>query len=404
MNESKIITNLDFKDEFRDLSKIEYQNIKAKSELGTIPVDYLRKNLFNATGTALAVPSNYKKVLFENDKYKVSVDRYLHQRHKDIITVLFADNLGVSQPAKDGSYYIYTNLTHIARALGYTNPNSSIQRVKSLLNDLRGTDLKIFDKEKKLEHGHHLLGEYTLDIEKGFYLVQIPARTAKYHILNFGVEIPKEMNRDILKIPIKFAKLKAIITYILSSKPLRNGITLEVLMSKLEIESTPKSRSLFKKEILDNIETLEKFNIEFDKTTKKLYLKHTLKFEREVTHEEIIDSYAKEGQLGDLKTKTAKNNEKEFEEVIVLDLNYLKMKYVNKYIRIQEKNYLIKDFLFKKNSDSGENESILIRAEINNVEINISSNTMNFEEMLKKLIGYNQSYLDFKNDISTVSF
>jgi hypothetical protein len=379
----------------RELSNTEYMNIKEKSGKGAIPVDYFRQNLFFPTCVKETnLPTSYKKVIFDDENYKITVSNYLHQRHKDVLTALFIDNLGVSSPMKDGSYYIYTNLTHIAKILGYSSPNSASGRIVELIDDLRLTDIKVFNKNTKIEDSHTLLGESSFDTEKGNYRVLIPSKTSQYHILNFAVEIPRELNRLILSIPFKCAKLKASVSYILSNKSLRNGITLEKLLEKIGVEVNRKNKSNLKKEFMSNLPLLDELGIHFDEITKKLYLKTQMKFVRQITFDDIIKSYSKDGKIDILDERQqnklyATRNEAWQEDFEIVSLKELK-EFENKHLRINEVNYLVKEIF------EDEKLNIIIKVVFNvrfEKEINTKSN--NCEYVMKKLNSYNKDYLDF---------
>lgn len=398
----KKINSIDFNDHTRQLSPIEYLNLTKKAEQGTFPVDYLRKGLFHPTVTKDAknranLSQNFKKILYSDDNMEIAVNKYLHQKHRDALTILFTDNLGVSTPLTDGTYYIYTNLTHLARQLGYSNPNASTLRVKELLNDLRDTDI-IFTKKnpkgKIIEEGHKLLGGYKLDTINNYYSIEIPAKTSKYHILSFAVEIPKEISQKILAIPQQMPRVKATISYLLSNKILKNGIKLGSVMEILGIDS-PKQKATFKKEIEDNINILDDFNIEYDVNIKKFTLKKELGFHRAVSHQEAMESYIKEGIIKIDEKKPVVKDGFEYSDMNVIDINYLRMSFQNKYIRVKDKNYLIKDFILEEDS-----KQIVIVAICNDFETNIKTRLYDFESVYNKVVNYNRDYFEFVNNLN----
>ena len=63
--------------------------------------------------------------------------------------------------------------------------------------------------DEKFKYTYQLIGEtifdkyYQYDKDVRNYIVKIPALTAKYHIFNWAVQIPKEINREIVAIPTK---------------------------------------------------------------------------------------------------------------------------------------------------------------------------------------------------------
>ncbi len=286
--------------EDRDLTKIEYINLTTKINAGAIPVEYFRKNLFNAS---IRVSKDLKraKTIYEDDKVLIKVTRSLHQKHRDAMSILFTDNKGiVEKPHKDGSYKIKTSLYHIAKEMGYKRPSSSTEIVKDLLFDLRHTEFVVFDKIKNIEHGgHRLIGEYEYDKNTEDYIVNIPSSTSKFNILNYSVEIDKKINKKILAIPNSLAKIKALISYMLSNLALKNGISFINICDKFDIIKENKSR--FKKDIFDNIELLEKFNISVNTETMIIKYKklEEVNFHRPIKEEEII-------KLLEIENKTSK--------------------------------------------------------------------------------------------------
>lgn len=400
MGINKELNELDFSDHSRVLTKVEYANLSEKSKKGAIPVEYFRKNLFYPTVTTdrkdeTIGTADFRKVIFSGSDMKISVNKYLHQRHKDILTILFTDNLGVSNPLADGTYYIYTNLTHIAKELGYSTPNGAIKSVKKFLGDLRDTDIIITTKTssgKTIERGHKLLGGYTLDTENNYYKIEIPAKTAKYHILEYAVEIPLSINKKILSIPYNLPRLKAVINFLLSNTILKNGIGLKAVMEALNIDS-PKTRVTFKKEIETNIDILAGFEIVYCLDTKKFFLKTAMKFIRKISQDEIIKSYEAEGQLEVLtsRKKTVSSFEHDdFEQI--KDISYLRLSFTNKYIRILDKDYLIKDFKYVEGK-----EGIYIVAKDREVLVNFPTKLTDIEKIYAKILGYNIAYFDNKN-------
>ena len=97
--------NIIFKED-RELTEKEYMNLSKKVNGGYIPVDYLRKNLFNAT-VRDSKELRRKKIIYNDKQIKITVNRSLHQKHRDLLSLLFTDNKGVSKPSKEGSYLIY---------------------------------------------------------------------------------------------------------------------------------------------------------------------------------------------------------------------------------------------------------------------------------------------------------
>jgi len=248
----------------RELTSQEYKNLSKKVNGGYIPVDYLRKNLFNAT-VRDSKELKRKKVIYNDKQIKITVNRSLHQKHRDLLSLLFTDNRGVSKPSKDGSYTIYTNIYDLAKKMNYKTPKNSTNNIYRMLNDLAVTRLEIEDEFGIFRH--NLIAEDYYDKDTGRYMVSIPSMTAKYHIFNWGIQIQKEINREIVAIPDKLSKLKALVSLILSNKALKNGISFDSVCDKLDIlDSSNKSR--LKRQIRENPELLDKFNIKYDKEKK----------------------------------------------------------------------------------------------------------------------------------------
>lgn len=304
----------------RDLTKYEYANLSEKINSGTIPVEYLRKNLFNSTMTkSFEYQTGRKKLLYEDDKVKVSVNRSLNLKHRDVLSILFTDNKGIKEkPNSKGEYIIKTNLYHIAKEMDYKNPGKSTTLIKNFLYDLRNTELTFYDKINKIEYGgHRIIGEYKWEEETNDYTICIPATTAKKHILGYSVEIPKVINQKILKIPNSLSKLKSLISYIISNKALKNGISFDNLCDKLEIE-TPSSKSKFKKLILDNLNLLKDFNISFSENQIIKYTQlEDIVFHSPVQHEMLLDFLDTE----DTKSKIKENQDEEYKIVKNIFIN-----------------------------------------------------------------------------------
>lgn len=272
-------------DKNRELSELELINLKNKKN--TVPVEYFRKNLFNAT-TRESRELNRKKTIFDDGKNKIQVNRSLHQRHRDLLSLIFLDNIKVSEPNKDGSYYIHVSLYNLSKKMGYS-PLQGINKVVKYIEDLHST-LMTVDIKQEGEIRHTLIGDSYYDKYKSKeFIIEIPSLTAKYHILNFSVEIPREINRKIIQIPNKYAKTKALISYLLSNQALKNGISFENVCDKLDIVKENKSR--FKKELKENTELLAEFNIFFNQETNIIKYEQIcdIKFHRAIKPDEIVE-------------------------------------------------------------------------------------------------------------------
>jgi hypothetical protein len=272
-------------EEDRELTEKEYMNLSKKVNGGYIPVDYLRKNLFNAT-VRDSKELKRKKVIYNDKQVKITINRSLHQKHRDLLSLLFTDNRGVSKPNKDGSYIIYTNIYDLAKKMNYKSPKNSTNSIYRMLNDLSMTRLEIEDEIGILRH--NLIAEDYYDKDTGKYMVRIPSMTAKYHIFNWGIQIPQNINREIILIPDKLSKLKALISFILSNKALKNGVSFSSVCDKLDILDSP-NKSRFKKQIKDNQELLNKFNIKYDEARKIFYYENIkqIDFEKALNSKDI---------------------------------------------------------------------------------------------------------------------
>jgi hypothetical protein len=266
----------------RELTEKEYKNLSKKVNGGYIPLDYLRKNLFNAT-VRDSKELKRKKIIYNDKQIKITVNRSLHQKHRDLLSLLFTDNRGVSKPSKDGSYIIYTNIYDLAKKMNYKSPKNSTNNIYRMLNDLSVTRLEIEDEIGIFRH--NLIAEDYYDKDSGKYMVRIPSMTAKYHIFNWGIQIPQKINREIILIPDKLSKLKALVSFILSNKALKNGVSFNSVCDKLDILDSP-NRSRFKRQIRENRELLNKFNIKYDEERKIFYYENI----REIDFEKALNS------------------------------------------------------------------------------------------------------------------
>ena len=152
--------------------------------------------------------------------------------------------------------------------------SSATPLIEKFLNDLEST--LIIVEDDRFKYTYQLIGESLFDKHNQYdkevknYIVKIPSLTAKYHIFNWGVQIPKEINREIVAIPNKLSKLKALISFILSNKALKNGVSFNSVCDKLDILDSP-NKSRFKKQIRENQDLLNKFKIKYDEERKIFY-------------------------------------------------------------------------------------------------------------------------------------
>jgi len=275
-----------------DLIKIEYGNLCKKINNGYFPVEYFRKNFFN-NGTRGSFEIKENKVVYKDDDISIKINRELNQRHRDLLSLLMYERN--NKPDEKGNYQILTNLYQLAKKMGYKNPKNCTNIIYTLLNDLRNTSVHIRDVKNRKKYGFMLIGNYYYDEDLKDYIINIPHETSQYIIYTTGVLIPKAINQKIVLIPNNKSKLKALISFLLSNKPLKNGIYFDTICEKLEI--TDKSvKSRFKKQIKNNYELLEEFKIYFKDN--KIYLdEQIVDFERAITLKDINNDNFKEEEF-----------------------------------------------------------------------------------------------------------
>ena len=267
-----------------ELTKIEFKNLSEKVNNNAIVCDYFRRNLFNVTSRSSEIyKNNRKKIIYRDEKVTIKVNRSLHQRHRDLLSLLaFEKKTNIQE---DGSYEIHTKIYQLAKKMYDKNPKNHTKTIKNLLEDMQSTLLNI--SIDNLEYTHTLLDHSEYDKDLDYYIIKVPAKTAKYYIYASCVSITEEINDKIVKIENSKSRLKALITFILSNKKLKNGMYFNTICDKLDItDKTVKSR--FKKQILANLELLKEFKIEY-KDDKLYLLENTVKFYNALTMEALIN-------------------------------------------------------------------------------------------------------------------
>jgi hypothetical protein len=253
------------------LERAEFANLTLKVNNAAIPVDYFRKNLFNAT-LRDSYDLKRKKIIYDDGDMTIRCDRSLNQRHRDLFSLLGYEKKGKIAP--DGSYVIKTSLYKLAKKMGYKYPVKDVTKVKRLLEDLQKTLIEV--KQGKRALTHTLLGPSYYDERDDRYIIKIPADTSRYLIYSYAMAIPKEIMEKIVL--IKSAYLKATISHLLSHKPTKNGIGLKAICGRLEINGRVR-RSRFRKEIRENVSLLRDFGIDYDDETQIFLVKEkTTKF------------------------------------------------------------------------------------------------------------------------------
>lgn len=263
------------------LKKPEFANLALKVNNNCVAVDYFRKNLFNAT-VRDSIILKRKKIIYDDGITTIKTDRSLNQTHRDLLSLLMYEKKTEIQP--DGSFYIKTKLYQLAKKMGYKTPNKAINRVFEKIEDMSRTF--IYYDQDTVRGYHSLLGSAYYDREEDNFVVKIPAETSKYLIYSVGASIPQELNQKIVN--LKNAQLKALISFLLSNKKLKNGIGFDVICEKIEIKNNSKSRakSKFKKIINENISTLADFDILYEND--KFFLKKmSVKFYHALTNKEL---------------------------------------------------------------------------------------------------------------------
>lgn len=284
-------------DEERDLHKSEKANITKKVKCGYINVDWYRKTLFNATSTGACIKYKKPKSIFNQKGIEILVSHSLNQKHADVLSILYTDNLRFKkmQLKDDGSFYIYTSLYHISKKMGYKIPHGAVHRVKKLLNDLRDTDFII-----KIEIPNHtgkyyeiktkILGDSEYSSLDESYRVVVGGKSAKVLAMSVAVSIDKSLNEKIVSLPDNRSKLKALIRYVLASGTSKYGYTLERIFERYNIgqKSTKnvsytlkkkndamnrKDKSVFRNQLREHQKLLEELNIRFDEDEQKIYYK-----------------------------------------------------------------------------------------------------------------------------------
>jgi len=247
------------------LNKQEFKHLTNKVNNNTLCVDYFRKSLFNTTFRGSSELKR-EKIIYEDEKTIIKVNRSLNQRHRDLLSLLVYEKK--SKVAKDGSYYIYFKLYDLAKKMNFKNAHSSANDVKKLIIDLSRTQ---FHSKTKIENkgSYHTLIT-NIDYVDDMYRIEISPATAKYSIYTTGVSIPQKYNEKIVAIQNNKSRLKALISFMLANEILKNGIFFDTLCNKLDITANNR-KSEFRKQISENEELLKEFEIEYKDD--KFYLK-----------------------------------------------------------------------------------------------------------------------------------
>lgn len=329
------------------LTKPEYKNLCKKANKGYLPVDYFRHNLFNST-VKTSVTLKRKKTLYKDDNIEIKANRSLHQKHRDLLSILMYEKN--TKPEEDGSYLIQTKLYDLAKKMGYKKPFDNRHTIKIFLDDMRNTDITTI--KSNIIINNMLLGKSKYNSETDIFEIEIPAETAKYVIYTTGVLIPPEVNTKIVQIPNNKSKIKALVSFLLSNKKLKNGIGFDSICNKLDIIARNR-KSEFRKQVLKNIKLLEEFKIQY--IDDKFYLEEQIvKFERAIIEKDIervkFKDYIKK-ILGLYNNKTICKYiiEKKEEQLYIRDYKVCIL-LENQYIPLNNKKELLNDiFLYLYN-------------------------------------------------------
>lgn len=238
-----------------------------------------------------------QKSIFNQNGIEILVSHSLNQKHADVLSILYTDNLRFKNMKlkDDGSFYIYTSLYHIAKKMGYKTPKGAVHRVKSLLNDLRDTDF-IIKKAIPNQIGKYdvietkILGDSEYSSLDESYRVMVGGKSARVLAMSVAVRIDKKLNEKILSIPDNRSKIKALIRYVISNKSTKYGYTLERIFERYNIGQKPiknvskevqkkndamnrKDKSVFRNQLREYQKLLEELNIRFDEDEQKIYYK-----------------------------------------------------------------------------------------------------------------------------------
>ncbi|CAA6807414.1 MAG: Unknown protein [uncultured Sulfurovum sp.] len=265
-------------EEEREMIPQEYASLTEKKRKNVMNADMFRKNLFNAgargTRTLYKKP---KQVWTGRGGEIVSVSHSLHQKHADVLSLIYSEGFKKSTSSADGSYDIYISLYAIAKAMGYKHPRSGGEKVKAYINDLRWTDFIITAPNGEILRTT-ILDDCLYSEEMDSYVIRIKGRNAKILSHSTGIEMEKLLNRKIVNIPDKLSKLKAMIRFIISNKAQKlHGYTLDHFFVKFgvgqtgAIESRNNQKSLFRKQLNENKPLLDQFNLRWEKTEDKIY-------------------------------------------------------------------------------------------------------------------------------------
>ena len=283
-----------------DRKKFENEtvNLSKKIRQRFVNADWFRKNMFNAATRGKHEKYNKFKTIFENKKTgeKIQISHPLHQKHADVLSILLTDYAS-AKIREDGRVTIFSSLYYIAKKMGYKYPDRASARIKQYIDEIRLTDFKMISPKMGISN-FTILGDSDWSNRDGSYYVDLSIKSAKVLTMSTGLYIDKKLNEKIFLINDATPKLKALIRYVIANKkPITGYYTLKHIFDKYSIGKgdneaiNRKNRSVFRKELRDNIEILGNFNIKFDGDNNRIYYSghEKIKFEMGVSLPEISE-------------------------------------------------------------------------------------------------------------------
>ena len=277
-------------EEKRKLVKEEYANLSKKVSGGFFNADLFRQNIFTPAARVSHKPYKVPKIAYENDKNSIAISHPLSQKHADILSLIYTENVSVTKPTDTGSYKIKIVPYRIAKAMGYKHPEKAAENVIKMIRQMRWTDFVLRQKgeinEKDNVKEFTILGGAEYNLFDGYYEIEISAESAKLLSYSVAISLDMELNKRIIAIPDNKVHLKSIVRYILANKKMRNGVTLEFFIKKFGFSGNKKTAFLkhfhlteteIRKgspkdrvtKISENLALLKSFGITYDDTLKK---------------------------------------------------------------------------------------------------------------------------------------
>jgi len=290
-----------FFDPQRELCKIEKANLSKKVTEGYLNSHWFRGNLFRAVSRGPTTKYKKRKTIYEDKKNHllIQVSHSLHQKHADLLSILFSDNQKKSLSFKgDGSFYILTSLYHMAKKLGYQNPNKAGTHVKKLINDLRDTDFVIsmpdpLNPKKRKIITTKMLGKSYYSEADDQYCIEVDVDSGRILILGVGVKFDTLLTDMIVSLPDNASRIKALLRYLASHAEKKNGYTLDYIYKRYGIGQKPideelsaeevskndaanrKDKSQFRKQLRMYESLMRAFNVYYDEKEAKIYYKQS---------------------------------------------------------------------------------------------------------------------------------